>query len=74
MLCFPREDIAMALLGPSETRTTCPKKGEARYWSIHATSALIEDAGWSYDTPLAPVGRIAGHIALYSDKVTIEQI
>ena len=32
--------------------STCPKKGEAVYFSIQAKSGPIPDAGWSYETPL----------------------
>ena len=71
---FPREDLAMAMLDPSPTRSTCPKKGEAVYVSIQAKSGPIEDAGWSYETPRAAAAAIAGHIAFSADKVTVEEV
>ena len=74
MLYFPREDLAMAMLEPSPTRTTCPRKGVARYFSIPTKSTVIEDAGWSYDDPIEAAERIAGHIAFYPGKVTIEEL
>ncbi|GKY88534.1 DUF427 domain-containing protein [Sinisalibacter aestuarii] len=74
MLYFPRDGIAMALLEKSAKTTTCPKKGEASYYAIHTKSTVIEDAGWSYETPLDAVAGIAGHIAFYPDKVTVEEI
>jgi len=74
VLYFPRADLAMAMLEPSATSTTCPKKGTANYFSIPTKSTLIEDAGWSYETPLDAVAEIAGHIAFYPDKVTIEEL
>ena len=55
---FPRNDLAMAMLDPSPTRSTCPKKGEAVYFSIQAKSGPIIDAGWSYETPLDAVAAI----------------
>jgi uncharacterized protein (DUF427 family) len=73
MLYFPREDLAMALMEPSPTRSTCPKKGEAVYFSIHTESGVIADAGWSYEDPIPEAAEIAGHIAFYPDKVTVEQ-
>ena len=34
---------------PAEKRTTCPYKGEARYWDVSG----IADGAWSYETPLS---------------------
>ena len=74
VIYFPREDLAMAMLDPSPTRTTCPKKGEASYYSIQTKSGLIADAGWSYETPFDGVAAIAGHIAFFGDKATVEEV
>ncbi len=71
---FPREDIAMAFLEPSETRSVCPHKGEAVYFSVQTKSVLIEDAGWSYESPKEGLEQIAGHLAFYPDKATVERI
>ena len=71
---FPREDIGMAFLDPSDTRTTCPHKGEARYFHIGAKSGRIADAGWSYEAPVAGAEPIAGHIAFAHERVTVERL
>lgn len=73
-LYFPRADLAMAMLEPSQTRTTCPKKGVASYVSIQTKSTVIEDAGWSYEAPIEAAQRIAGYIAFYPGKVTVEEL
>ena len=45
---LPREDV-VAELEPSETRTRCPYKGEASYWSARLPDGTtLEDAVWSY--------------------------
>ena len=74
VMYFPRDDIAMAFLEPSPTRTTCPHKGEARYFSIHTKSSVIADAAWCYETPNAGMEAIAGHLAFYPDRVTVEEL
>ena len=74
VIYFPRGDVAMALLEQSETRTTCPWKGEATYYSMQTKSTLIRDAAWSYENPKAEVKGIAGHLAFYADKATVEEI
>lgn len=72
VIYVPREDVAMALLDPSERHTTCPWKGEASYFSLSTPEARLEDAVWSYETPKAGAEAIAGHLAFYSDKVRVE--
>lgn len=70
---FPRED-AIAFLDPAERTTSCPHTGEARYFHIAAKSGRIENAAWSYETPLDSVKEIAGHIAFDPDLATIEKV
>ena len=75
VIYFPREDLAMAFLDPSDKQTVCPHKGTASYFSIVTKSRTIEDAGWSYETPKDGVGEIAGHIAFAtSDLVMVEEV
>ncbi len=71
---FPRGDIAMAFLDASDTTTTCPHKGEARYYSIQTKSMTLSDAAWSYEAPQDDVDRIAGHMAFHDTGVTVEQV
>jgi uncharacterized protein (DUF427 family) len=71
---FPREDAGMEFLDPSDTRTTCPHKGEATHYHIAAKSGPITDAAWSYEAPLAGAGAIAGYLAFYGEKATVEAL
>lgn len=73
VIYFPRADIAMAFLEPSDHTTTCPHKGAASYFSIHTKSTVIENAAWSYDSPKEGLERIAGYLAFYPDQVTVEK-
>ncbi len=72
VLYVPREDVAMALLDPSERNSTCPLKGKASYYSVTTPEARLEDAVWSYENPVAGAEAIAGHLAFYDDKVRVE--
>lgn len=75
VIYFPRADIAMPFLEETESRTTCPHKGEASYFAIETKSETIPDAAWSYEDPNADMARIKDHIAFYmSPKVTVEQL
>lgn len=72
---FPKTDIAMALLDPSEHSTHCPHKGDASYFSIITKSKTLRNAAWSYQNPLDQVARIKDHLAFYTnDEVTVEQV
>ena len=59
---------------PSETTSQCPHKGQATYYHIAAKSGLIRDAAWSYETPNDGIADIAGYLAFYPDKVTVEEL
>ncbi|NIP77425.1 MAG: DUF427 domain-containing protein [Xanthomonadales bacterium] len=71
---FPREDAGIEFLDPSETRTTCPHKGEATHFHIAAKSGPIKDAAWSYEDPLPGAEAIKGYIAFYPEKATVEAL
>jgi uncharacterized protein (DUF427 family) len=71
VIYVPREDVAMALLDASDRQTTCPWKGEASYYSIVTGSRVLKDAVWSYERPTDEMAEIAGHLAFYTDRVTV---
>jgi len=67
---IPRDTLDTQLVSPSETRTWCPYKGEARYFHLRTRDGReVEDALWSYEDPFPAVAAIAGMIAAYPDKV-----
>ena len=71
---IPRSDLAMAFFDATDLSTNCPYKGDASYFTIQAKSGPIENAAWSYETPIAGLEAITGHLAFYPDKVTVEEI
>lgn len=71
---FPRDDIAVAFLDPSEKTTHCPRKGDARHFLIQTRSVTLQDAAWSYETPNEGCDRIAGHIAFMGEDITVERV
>lgn len=74
VIYFPREDIAMAFLEPSDHSSHCPHKGDASYFNIEGKSGTLENAAWTYESPRPGVEAIAGHVAFYTDKVTVEAL
>ena len=71
---FPRGDIAMAFLDPSETTSSCPQKGTASYYSIIAKSGEMKDAAWSYEGPNDAVAQIKDYLAFFPGKAAVEQL
>jgi uncharacterized protein (DUF427 family) len=65
---LPIGDVDATLIQPSDTRTYCPYKGEATYYSIVLPAATIKDAIWTYVSPYDAVSEIAGHLAVYDGK------
>jgi len=74
VIYFPRADVAMAFLEPSATVTTSPDKGTASYFTLVTKSGDIADAAWSFESPNDGLEAIAGHLAFYDDKVTVEEV
>lgn len=75
VIYFPREDVAMAFLDRTDHATHCPKKGDASYYSIMTKSTELQNAAWSYESPLPEAERIRDHLAFYaSDTVTVERV
>ncbi|MEJ3651695.1 DUF427 domain-containing protein [Actinomycetes bacterium KLBMP 9759] len=55
---------------PTGTRTVCPYKGEASYWTVDLPDRrTLTDAAWTYRTPLPESTRIAGRISFLHDDL-----
>lgn len=70
-LYVPLADVDPDLLRPSDTRTWCPYKGEASYWSVVVDGTELTDVVWGYDDPASGVPEIAGFVAFYPDRVDV---
>jgi uncharacterized protein (DUF427 family) len=69
---LPAEDV-VAELEPSDTVTGCPYKGEAGYHSVKLGSGELEkDLIWCYTDPFPEVGRIAGLLCFFNERVDLE--
>lgn len=71
---IPRSDARLAHLVRTDKVTHCPYKGDANYYSIKAGDRTIPNSIWTYETPFPAMAEIAGHLAFYPDKVTIEEL
>jgi uncharacterized protein (DUF427 family) len=62
---FPAEDVNHEHLVESKTRTVCPWKGVASYYTVMAGGELNPDAAWQYPHPSPLARRIKGHVAFW---------
>jgi uncharacterized protein (DUF427 family) len=68
---FPKLDVRMDLLDPTNTISMCPYKGTARYWSVRANDDVHVALAWSYDSPFRESAPIAGLVAFYDELVDL---
>lgn len=69
---FPRDAVDPAVLRDSSSRTTCPWKGEASYYSIEVGGEVNRDAAWYYPTAKPAAGEIVGRIAFWRGVTVTE--
>jgi uncharacterized protein (DUF427 family) len=68
---LPPQDVRTELLTPTDSQTTCPFKGQARYWSVRAGGEVHEDIVWSYAEPIPAAAQIAGLMCFYNERVEL---
>jgi uncharacterized protein (DUF427 family) len=67
---LPPGDVRVELV-QSETRSVCPYKGVATWWSARAGDRLLGDVAWSYPSPVPENPRIAGLICFRNEIVDL---
>ncbi len=66
---FPPESVNFEYLAQTDTRSTCPWKGIASYFSIQINSEQNPDAAWTYTDPKPKASNIKDHIAFWKGVV-----
>jgi uncharacterized protein (DUF427 family) len=62
---FPPESLNREYFLDSPTRSLCPWKGVARYYTIVVGDEINPDTAWSYPHPSPLARRIRGHVAFW---------
>lgn len=68
---IPPEDVRRDLLQPSDTRTICPYKGRASYWSLRTSDRKFDDVAWSYEKPLDNAAKVLGHLCFAHPEISV---
>ncbi len=66
---FLKAAVAMDRLAPSATRTQCPYKGEAGYYSAKIGDTDYPDIAWVYAAPRHEFPQIEGRLAFFNERV-----
>ncbi|SMQ52210.1 unnamed protein product [Zymoseptoria tritici ST99CH_3D7] len=69
---MPLSAIDGTVLRKSDTRTKCPYKGEAEYYSVEVGGETWKDVVWFYRSPILECAKIEGLCCFYNEKVEIE--
>ena len=62
---FPEETVKREFFKASSTTSSCPWKGQARYYTIIVDGQDNPDAAWYYPDPKAAAARIKDHVAFW---------
>jgi uncharacterized protein (DUF427 family) len=65
---IPQEDVRMDLLVPSATKSRCPYKGEASYWSVKLGDESFTDLVWGYMDPIPEIPKIKGLVCFWHER------
>jgi uncharacterized protein (DUF427 family) len=66
---FPREDVRMDLLQPSDYSAASGERSPMVRWSLELDGRRVDNVGWSYREPDAEHARLAEHVAFYWGKL-----
>ena len=69
---FPAADVFLDQLVAADINTSCPFKGEASYFRL-AAEERGDVVAWSYPNTYDDVAAIRGHVAFYTDRVTLSK-
>jgi len=69
---FLEDAVKMECMLPSETKTGCPWKGIASYYTVNVGDDLNRDAAWYYPEPKEKARNIKGYVAFWRGVEVVE--
>jgi uncharacterized protein (DUF427 family) len=68
---LPMNDLRLDLLRPSESKSQCPYKGTASYFSVEVDGNVTPDVVWYYPTTVPESQKVAGLACFYDERVDV---
>jgi len=68
---MPKTSVRWDYLTESDTSTSCPYKGDAKYYNVTVNGKTYKDVIWWYKTTTNESAAVAGHLCFYNEKVEI---
>ncbi len=68
---LPMDDVRRDVLEPTDERTHCPYKGDARHWSVNAGGKAFDNAAFSYTDPFDDARRVAGFASFAHEEIVV---
>lgn len=69
---FPANSIKKEYFKPSDTKSSCPWKGVASYYSIQVDGTRNNDAAWYYPDTKYAAKNIEGYVAFWKGVQIVE--
>ncbi len=69
-LYVPLNALDTPRLQASDTRTYCPFKGDASYWSVSLGGEVTADVFWEYREPFDEVSGLRGYVGVYVNRLS----
>jgi uncharacterized protein (DUF427 family) len=67
---FPPDAVRVPLTA-SSTRTICPYKGRASYWSLDLDGQSYPDLAWTYPEPLTDASLLEGYVCFFDERTDL---
>lgn len=68
---IPMEDVQMKVLEKTSSKTICPYKGAASYWSVSVAGNIYRNLVWTYQEPFLESKKIEGLLCFFNEKVDL---
>jgi len=69
---FPADSLVKRYFKPTKTKTTCPWKGEASYYTIEVDGKVNDDAAWYYPAPKEAAQQIKDRVAFWKGVEVVD--
>jgi uncharacterized protein (DUF427 family) len=70
---FPVRSLVEEYFTPSETRSVCPWKGKASYYSVTVDGMSLPDAAWQYEHPSLLARKVKDRVAFWNGVQIVEE-